>query len=1285
VSRPDSRRRSPRFRVAAFLLLLALGPLQIYGQAPGYPLITRYSGTETGVHGVTFDIVQDKEGVLHVAGSSLLSFDGVRWKKASIPDTYAIRRLSFSPDGRLWAGTMGDFGWFEKGLDSEWRFSSLRGFVPPEHVNFGDVWGVSADQDGVTFVCSNRIFRWNGTKFIVWEMPSNKKLFSLRTADRFFVHRVEGGIYEVDGNGPKLLFDRSIVGPKGIVWAEQNQSHWLFGSSNGIFSYDGKQVTNFAPEAADFLQKGTLSCASRLPDGRIALGTLSRGIAFLRPDGSLESVLNESEGLPSPHITSLFVSNDRDLWVTSGSHILRIDIEARSRVFDERGGLPRQTYRKIAKANGSIFAANESSVYELPANANRFIRRDVLDARWQEMRGTGRGLLAAGFPGAFLWDGNAAILVANASSGFSAIGTPRNDPNALYLADGHFIIRTSPAGVSTPIIKDLTDNPTSLAEDRDGRIWIGTLARGLFVAKPKGSEPVEAENTIGLFGLPRLSGTTHVRTNREGTIVVVANNGVWQKPPASGEFVPVTGFPIRNVAAVSEMAEEGALWIALENTDTLAPCVGRVSSRGSTMTWESYAVDRLVDVGAPRSIHADATDAGGTVLWVGGTQAVLRHRVDTNAPPATPRPPLVRAFARQGRNARREPIIKSLPYATAHIEFEFAAPEFSRRSLLRIETRIDGIDLDWTPLSAGSLRELTAVRDGQYTLRARVVAETGATSPESTFSFDVLPPFWRTPPFLIAAGVLLIPLGYGAYVLRIRTLRRRNAELEQKVRERTEELVAANAAKTQFVANMSHDIRNPLNGIVGLAMALEDTPLAPRQREIVATLRECTTYLSSLVDDVLDFASIEAGRVELRPRSYAPVQLLRSIVETMKADATSSGAVLSVAAAPDLPGNLFGDAGRIQQILVNFVSNALKYAGGAIRLSAHAPVDSPGEIEFAVTDEGPGISAADQSTLFTKFSRLRPQRGGEDIPGTGLGLASCRLLADIMGGSVGLESQPGNGARFFLRLPLTIASAAAETPVAQLPHTSVLLVEDTDYNAWAATAVLSRLGLSCERARTGAEALQRFGEKRFNVVLLDRNLPDMDGTEVARRMREMESDGLQAVLLAVTAYCTAEDRELCLRSGMDAFVGKPLTPEKLRTVLIAAGRRLLAAASMHALPETSAIEIDTSLLAYLSDGSATGLRTQFDRFIASLDQLEAEIKDAAQAGDLEGLRTGAHRLHGQAKMVGGVALADVALELEHAALSGESMLGRNLLPRVRAEIQAITEAMHHRRPAVQSA
>lgn len=1260
-------------------------PLPTNGQTIGYPLITSYSGTETGVHGITFDAAQSRDGVLYFAGTKLLSFDGDRWKKSAIPESYAIRCLSLASDGRLWAGTMGDFGWYEKGPDSTWVYHSLRDRVPPEHVNFGDIWGVSAGDAGVTFVGSDRIFRWSGNRLSISEMPTRKRLYASRANGRLFIHHVESGIYEVDADGQTLVLNAAVAGDRGVMWIEQDGSRWLFGSSEGIFSYDGVTKKPFAPEITEFLQKGTLSCGMRLPDGRFAFGTLFRGIAFVRSDGSLESVLSDKEGLPSPYINSMFVSRDNELWVTTSSHILRIDIRRRSTVFDERGGLPQQTYRRIARVNGSMFVANESGIYELTQGQDRFKESESLDGRWLDLQSTPRGLLATGFLGALFWDGKDTFAVSpRIKTGISASATSRADPQSMYLVDNDIVVRASATGKPRTVVEKIPGGVTSIAEDLVGRLWVGTLAHGLFVAKLNGEVAVAAQDTAGTFALPKLFGSTHVRTDSGGSIVVLANNGAWHLAASADQFVSVAGFPMRSVAAVSEMAEDGTIWIALENTDTLAPCVGRVTRQGSGLTWRPYSVDRLVDVGSPRSIYAHAAGDQGDVLWIGGTQAVLRHQVDDTKTSPPPRPPLLNAFTREGPNDVRASITSALRYDTAQIEFEFAAPEFARRSLLRIETRIEGIDHDWTPLPASSRRELTAVRDGHYTVRARVVAETGVTSEETRFSFQVLPPFWRTAPFIVAGGVLLLPLGYGAYVLRIRTLRRRNAELEQKVRERTEELVAANAAKTQFVANMSHDIRNPLNGIVGLALALEDTRLAPRQQEIVATLRECTTYLSSLVDDVLDFASIEAGRVELRPRSYSAAELLRSIAETMKAEATSSGAVLSVAAAPDLPGALFGDAGRIQQILVNFVSNALKYAGGAIRLSAHAPAASPGEIEFAVTDEGPGLSATDQATLFTKFSRLRQQRGGEEIPGSGLGLASCRLLADIMGGSVGVDSQPGNGARFFLRLPLTIAADTAEFPVAHLPHTSVLLVEDTDYNAWAATAVLARLGLTCERARTGAEALQLFGAKRFNVVLLDRNLPDMDGTEVARRMREMEGDHLQAVLLAVTAYCTAEDRELCLRSGMDAFVGKPLTPEKLRNVLIAAGRRLLAAATVQAVPDLPAVEINTSLLAYLSDGSASGLQTQFDRFIASLDQLEAEINSSVREADPERLQTAAHRLLGQAKMVGATALADVALELEHAAGSEEFVHGGNFLPRVRAEIQAVTGAMHHRRPSVRS-
>lgn len=600
------------------------------------------------------------------------------------------------------------------------------------------------------------------------------------------------------------------------------------------------------------------------------------------------------------------------------------------------------------------------------------------------------------------------------------------------------------------------------------------------------------------------------------------------------------------------------------------------------------------------------------------------------------------------------------------------------------------MDNAWIPAGSDSRRELTAVREGKYNLRVRSVAATGAVSPETTFSFEVLPPWWRTKTASLGAGVLLVGAAALLYSIRIRSLRRRNAQLEAKVRERTEELVLANAAKTQFVANMSHDIRNPLNGIVGLALALEDSQLQGRQREIVATLRECTTYLSTLVDDVLDFASIEAGRVELRPGPFSPHELLRSIVETLKADTADCGATLTIETGPDLPPALHADAGRIQQILVNFVSNALKYAGGHIHLSATLPADAPGEIEFAVRDEGPGISAADRAALFTKFTRVKRSHGGEEIPGTGLGLASCRLLADIMVGSVDLESSPGHGARFILRLPLMIAAEPVATPASTIPNSTVLLVEDADYNAWAAEAVLARLGLTCERARTGAEALQLFEARRFNVVLLDRNLPDMDGTEVARRMRELETDGARAVLLAVTAYCTAEDKKLCLDAGMDAFVGKPLTPEKLRKVFLTEGRRLLTAASVQvrapatAPAPTPAPEPDLKLLTYLSNGTEAGLEAQIERFISALDDSERQLMASASARDFESVASGAHHILGEARMVGFAPLEDVTARLEAAARSQDAAALADGVTRVAAEIQALKAAMRRRRPSALS-
>jgi CheY-like chemotaxis protein len=381
---------------------------------------------------------------------------------------------------------------------------------------------------------------------------------------------------------------------------------------------------------------------------------------------------------------------------------------------------------------------------------------------------------------------------------------------------------------------------------------------------------------------------------------------------------------------------------------------------------------------------------------------------------------------------------------------------------------------------------------------------------------------------------------------------------------------------------------------------------------------------------------------------------------------------------------LLGDAGRIQQILVNYVSNALKYAGGRIVLSARVPVGSSGEVEFSVKDEGSGISEAEQATLFTKFTRL-PSAQRSEVTGAGLGLASCRHLADLMGGSVGVDSALGHGARFFLRLPLVAAVAPPEPAKVSLANTSVLLVEDADYNAWAATAVLAKLGLYCERAHTGQEAIRLFAEKRFNLVLLDRNLPDMDGTEVAKKIRALEEDGPRCILLAVTAYCTPQDRALCLEAGMDAFVGKPLTPDKLRKILIAAGRRLLTAASVHVSPQSAKSEIDVSLLDYVSDGTEQGLEAQVVSFLAALGDGEHAVLVAARAQDFQQLGDAAHYVLSHAKMVGSAALAEAALSLERAARARDQSACHELVDHVQAEILAVKAAMRRYRPAGQPA
>ena len=459
-------------------------------------------------------------------------------------------------------------------------------------------------------------------------------------------------------------------------------------------------------------------------------------------------------------------------------------------------------------------------------------------------------------------------------------------------------------------------------------------------------------------------------------------------------------------------------------------------------------------------------------------------------------------------------------------------------------------------------------------------------------------------------------------------------------------------------------------------------------------MRGCAKYLDGLVEDVIDFAQIEAGRAALRLDWYCPDELVGEVIAITRAEADLSGATVRAEPASGLPDRILGDAGRVRQILVNLTFNAIRHAGGTVAIRCRAGTEAAATaVEFVVADEGPGIAADDQVRLFEPFSRLEAP-GRLRVPGSGLGLANSRRWAEIMGGTLTVVSQPGAGARFRLAVPYDPALRRAVAAAARLTLRRVLLVEDEDYNAWAAEAVAARVGLQIvARARTGAEALAAFAAGRFDVLLLDRVLPDGDGTGVCRALR---AQGASVKIIALTASATAEDRAACLAAGMDAFVSKPLTPEKLVAALqavegvgasenaaINADQRArrsrstdltsscsadLATSLSVDLPASCSPDLavsrsaDLTLLRYLSDGSAEGLAREVQRYGENLAEAEAALGRVLNGGpgrpatdaDLDAIRGCVHRLHGLLRMVEANPGCAAAAAIERSSRQGQT-------------------------------
>ncbi len=1169
---------------ASALAPLATPQFRRYGLADGLPGAMVYA------------VVQDHQGAMWFGTTGGIGrYDGVGFTvfRHDVADPHSlpnnqIYTLYVDRDGHLWAGGVsGGLSRYEpaSGGFTNWQHDEAN----PASLAHDEVWSIAQTPDGQLWVATQ------------------DGLDRLHRDGRGFEH-------VIDTTLPPDLSPRGM-GPTRALLAEDNGRLWI-GSERGIYLRSPDGALRRVPVDPSF--KGDLGKIWRIEGGgdEVRVST-SSGLLRIGADGVARPVSARLAGLRS--MSSMRDARGR-LWVGTQDGAWLDDGSGSGRMFTGHallpGGLPADWIWQITRdrEGGLWFAVADGGAAYLGPGWDGFSRMTHVPDDPTSLATTAAEVVVASRDNR-LWVGE----VGGIDKLDPATGTVEHvvahmpealismveDPHgrlwaagqgALYVVEGGKVqpVDTAPAGLT---------RPTRLVWSDDGHVYVAAWGEGIFAidaqTRQVTSVPMPDVATAGIVS---------VFTTRDGVPWYASAAGLMRLDRERHRMVFVDGVPRRFVMAVA--FDRAGFWLAWENgLEHFRYANGRaVSDRVVAVPAEWQRRDILgMRVDRENRLWLFAAQglwrfdpASGAFTRFGPQDGLLQGEFNNDrtamlangmiygatkggvvgfspewlaarAPAIVAPKVFVSTVSVHRRGAARALPVSgealTLGWRDRDLRVIARASSFVNPAGNRFRFRLDGFDTDWVDVGPHGEREFAGLGAGDYTLRVTAAAPGGAWGAlAAPLAIHVDAPPWTRWWAWLAYAVAAVALAATAGLAwRRRLAQRHRIQLAEQQRYLAEQ---ASAAKTQFLATLSHEIRTPMTGVIGMAELLLTTPLRPDQSDYAHAMQRSGAMLLKLLNDALDLARIEAGRFVLESAPFDPRQLLDDVARLVAGQARNKGIAFSLEPAPDLPVSLLGDALRIEQILLNLVTNAVKFTErGKVTLGARRSADG---VTFSVADTGPGIPEASQARLFQRFEQ---EDGPQRRAGSGLGLAICRELVTLMGGSIELESRLAQGSTFRVRLPLPELSAAAPgvaPPAMSLRVLHVLLVEDDVTVAAVIRGLLERQGHVVTYVGNGLGALVELDAGPFDMLLLDLDLPGVDGFQLARLIRQREGEGERLPIVAITARSGGDEEQRSREAGMDHFLRKPLSGEQLARVMelaIAAAALPEGAAAGHRAPD----------------------------------------------------------------------------------------------------------------------